>query len=285
MDEVLDWLLTGDPAVRWQVQRDLLDAPYEATRARVSQEGWGAQLLSHRRPDFSWPGWYSPKWTSTFYSLQVLQLLGVPAPESVHVLLDRFLQDGHFRPWQIQRDDTCVTGMMLAMANTAGVEMPGAVERLLAEQLPDGGWNCRQAPDHYSMHTTISVLEGLAPLETDALVCDAARAGREALLSHRLYLSHRTGEVIRAEFTRFSFPCYWHYDVLRALDYWRGLEWDERLGDAVELLRGKARNGRWSLQNKHAGRTWFDMEKPGTPSRWNTLRALRVLAWAQPVNT
>ena len=284
MDEVLEWLLAGDPAIVWQVQRDLLDEPFEATRARVANEGWGAELLSPRRADFTWPGWYARKWISTFYSLQVLQQLGVPAPETVEALLQFW--DGHlFRPWHVTHDDTCVTGMMLTMANNAGVPMPGAVERLLELQLPDGGWNCRDAPAHYSMHTTISVLEALAPLESDGAIAEAPGAGREALLRHRLFHSHRTGEVIRPEFTRFSFPCYYHYDVLRALDYWRGFEWDERLADGMTLLRGKARDGRWPLQNKHPGRTWFDMEQPGKPSRWNTLRALRVLRWAdQPRN-
>jgi hypothetical protein len=281
VDDVLDWLMAGDPAIRWQVQRDLLDQPWERERARVAREGWGAQLLSHRQPDGSWAtGWYSPKWTSTFYSLQVLQALGVPAPESVHVLLDRFLVDGHFRPWHKPADDTCVTGMMLAMANEAGVPMPGAVDRLLEEQFPDGGWNCRGAARHYSLHTTISALEGLAALESDPAVREAAEAGREALLGRRLFRSRRTGEVIRPEFTRFSFPCYWHFDVLRALDYWRGYAFDDRLTDALDLVRGKARDGRWPLQNKHPGRTWFDMEQPGRPSRWNTLRALRVVKWA-----
>lgn len=270
MAEVLDWLLAGDPAIVWQVQRDLLDQPYQQTRDRVAHEGWGAELLRHRGPDAAWPGWYSPKWTSTFYSLQLLQQLGVPSPETVELLLDRFWDGRLFRPWQSPHDDICVTGMMLTMANTAGIPMPGAAERLLEAQLPDGGWNCRRTAAHSSLHTTISVLEALG---------DNA-AGREFLLRHHLYKSHRTGEVIRPEFTRISFPCYWHYDVLRALDYWRAHDWDDRLADAIELLRGKGRNGRWPVQNKHAGRSWFEMERTGQASRWNTLRALRVLQWA-----
>ncbi len=282
MAEVLDWLLDGDLAIRWQVQRDLTDEPWQATRELVAHQGWGAQVLSHRSADGTWPtGWYSPKWVSTFYSLQVLQQLGVPAPESVHALLDAGLRkNGIFTPWSARHDDLCVTGMMLGMAQAAGVEMPGAIDRLLDTQFPDGGWNCQREDTHSSLHTTLSVLEGLAPFEARADVAAAAEAGREFLLQHRLYRSHRTGEVIRPAFTRFSFPCYWYYDVLRALDYWRGHPWDDRLADALDLVRSKQRDGRWNLQNKHPGRTWFDMETPGKPSRWNTLRALRVLRWA-----
>jgi len=279
--DVLDWLLAGDPAVRWQVQRDLLDEPWEPTRALVATEGWGAQLLSHRGADGTWPtGWYSPKWVSTFYSLQVLQLLGIPAPESVHALLGFGLHDdGVFTPWSSRRDDICVTGMMLGMAQVAGVEMPGALGRLLSAQFPDGGWNCQLKDTHSSVHTTLNVLAGIAPFEADAQVATAAERGREFLLRHRLYRSCRTGEVIQPAFTRFSFPYYWFYDVLRALDYWRGHPWDDRLSEAVDLLRSKQHDGRWNLQNKRSGRTWFDMETPGEPSRWNTLRALRVLRW------
>jgi hypothetical protein len=284
VDEALEWLLAGDPAVRWQVQRDLTGGDWLATRVRVASEGWGAALLSHRRDDGTWPpGWYSPKWTSTFYSLQVLQQLGVPAPESVHALLAKGLQpDGTFRLWSSGREDTCVRAMMLTMATRAGVPMLGTVERLLAEQMPDGGWNCQPHATHASFHTTLSALEALTPFEaTRAEVARAAGSGREFLLAHQLFRSHRTGEIVRESFTRFSFPHYWYYDVLRALDYWRAFaEWDPRLGNALDLVHSRRRNGTWTLQNKHAGQTWFDMERPGAPSRWNTLRALRVIDWA-----
>lgn len=281
MADVIEWLLAGDPAIRWQLQRDLIDEPWEQTRAQVVTQGWGAQLLSHRNADGTWPtGWYSPKWVSTFYSLQLLQQLGVPAPESVRALLDFGLHDdGIFRPWEAGHDDLCVTGMMLGMAQAAGVAMPAAIERLLGTQSPDGGWNCQRSASHSSLHTTLSVLEGLAPFEDRPDVRVAADRGREFLLEHRLYRSHRTGEVIRPSFTRFAFPYYWFYDVLRALDYWRGHAWDERLSDGVDLVRSKQRDGRWKLQGRHPGRTWFDIEKPGQPSRWNTLRAMRVLRW------
>lgn len=279
MDEVLDWLLTGDPAVRWQAERDLTGGPWATTRRDVPN-GWAGAILAHRRPDGTWPtGWYSPKWTSTFYSTQVLQQLGVPVPESVQAMLDRGLHDGHFRLWEAQHDDACVTAMMLTMACAEDVPMPGAVERLLELQLADGGWNCRRDASHSSVHSTLSALEALGDHP-------AAAAGREFLLRHQLFRSHRTGHVMRSEFTRFSFPTYWYYDVLRALDYWRDHPWDDRLLEAVEVVQTKAVHGRWRLQNPHRGRTWVDMEEVGHPSRMVTLRALRVLKWAdQPSKT
>jgi hypothetical protein len=273
--DVIAWLLHGDPAIAWQVQRDLLDEPWEHTRARVAQEGWGAQLLSHRGPASTWPdGWYSPKWTSTFYSLQVLQQCGVPAGESVAALLTEGLQsDGRFKLWPSNNYDECVAAMMLTMANKAGVPMLGTAEWLVAQQRNDGGWNCRHAHIHSSFHTTLSALEALG-------VHPATAAGREFLLEHRLFRSHRTGAVSRDSYTRFSFPTYWYYDVLRALDYWRAHPWDDRLSDGLELVNRRRRDGRWPLQNPHRGRTWFEMEPVRMPSRWITLRALRVLRWA-----
>ncbi len=272
--DVIEWLLDGDPAITWQVQRDLLDEPWEHTRSRVASESWGAQLLSHRRPDGTWPdGWYSPKWTSTFYSLQLLQQLGVRAPESVQALLTEGLHDGRFKLWPSNSYDECVTAMMLTMANEAGVPMPGTADWLVNQQRDDGGWNCRHGHTHSSFHTTLSSLEALGDHP-------ATEAGRQFLLEHRLFRSHRTGAVARDTFTRFSFPTYWYYDVLRALDYWRAHPWDDRLSDGLDLVHKRRRDGRWLLQNPHRGRTWLEMEQVGAPSRWITLRALRVLRWA-----
>ena len=160
---------------------------------------------------------------------------------------------------------------------------------LLEQQMPDGGWNCRrsQGATHASVHTTISVLEGLRLYELHRkrkvrAVRAAQRRGREFLLVHRLFRSHRTGAIIKPVFTRFSFPPRWHYDILRALDYFQAVNapCDPRLAEAIDIVRRSQRkDGRWSLQHSYKGKTYFALERPGAPSRWNTLRALRVLRW------
>ena len=155
--------------------------------------------------------------------------------------------------------------------------------------MPDGGWNCRRrfGATHASVHTTISVLEGLRHYELHrrrkvGAVRAAQRRGREFLLVHRLFRSHRTGAVIKPIFLRFAFPPRWHYDILRALDYFQAIKAprDLRLGEAIAIVRNSQRaDGRWTLQNRYQGKTYFEMERLGAPSRWNTLRALRVLKW------
>jgi hypothetical protein len=299
---VLEWLLEGDPAIRWQTMRDILDRPeseWSAERERVAREGWGARLLAEQSADGRWAGGiYSPKWTSTHYTLLLLRSLGLPAVEeaqgAARLLLDNGLQpDGgiHYNSRGPIWGETCETGMALAIAAYFSLEderLHTLVDHLVRVQTPDGGWNCQwlRGSKHGSFHTTISVLEGL--LEYEKLhpqKADEARAaqarGREFFLQHRLYRSHTTGKVARAEMTRFSFPPQWHYDVLRGLDYFQAAAAprDERLEDAIALLKRKRSEGRWPLQNRHPGRLWFEMEEVGQPSRWNTLRALRVLGW------
>ncbi len=256
-------------------------------------------MLRHRSPDGTWGGgWYSPKWTSTFYSLQLLAILGggghPDAAATGRLLLDRGVgDDGAVRLWVTQYPDTCVTGMLLQIACAVGLGADPACEAmagsLLREQMDDGGWNCerRRGATHSSFDTTLSVLEGLAawaaPAPLAPRVSAAGDGGREFLLAHRLYRSHRTGEVVHPALTRFSFPYWWHYDVLRAMDHFRAAEapWDDRLGDALALVEAKrGRDGTWRRQNRYSGRTWFEMEQAGHPSRWNTLRARRVLRWA-----
>jgi hypothetical protein len=305
--EALDWLLAGDPAIVWQVQRDLQDrAPrtWRATMRQVASRGWGAQLLAHRAADGCWGGgWYNPKWTSTFYTMQLLVCLGLPPRSGPAVATGSLLlqhgvrEDGSVVLWQTPRPDTCVAGMLLHTVSAVGLADDPACDAmtqwLLGEQLPDGGWNCNRhrGATHSSFHTTLSVLEGLWRWSADrseaptlgSEVLAASERGREFLLAHHLYRSHTTGRVARSGFTRFSFPHWWYYDVMRALDHFRdvGAAWDERLADPVNLLVEKRRpDGRWNLQSRHPGRTWFEMENPGQPSRWNTLRAMRILRWA-----
>jgi hypothetical protein len=192
----------------------------------------------------------------------------------------------------LNRSETCITGFVLALVTYFRVVSPRVEEMisyLLREQMPDGGWNCLRyrGATHSSFHTTINVLEGLrlyseAKGERAQEAEAAEERAREFFLRHALYRSHRTGEVVKAEFSRFSFPPRWHHDVLRTLDYFRdsGAPHDPRLEDPIGLLfRKRRKDGRWPLQNRHPGRTFFEMEKPGQPSRWNTLRALRVLLW------
>lgn len=302
--QVVRWLLAGDPSIRWQVMRDLQGRPrrqWFRERARVAREGWGRHLLEQRAPDGLWgEGVYSPKWTSTTYTLLLLRRLGL-APddpacrESCEVLLARGrAPDGGINFWQSRHahSETCVTGLVLSLLAYFRIESD-YVERIVAhlfeEQMQDGGWNCRRRAGaaHSSFHTTINVLEGLRAYvvvggRRESDVENAEARAREFFLEHRLYRSHRTGRVSRPEFTRLSFPPRWHHDVLRTLDYFRSAESprDARLEDPIDLLlRKRGRDGCWPLQNRHPGRAYFEMEQVGKPSRWNTLRASRVLRW------
>lgn len=302
--EVLQWLLAGDPAVTWQVQRDLLGrAPstWSATRRRVAREGWGARLLQERAADGRWGGGlYQPKWTSTFYTLRLLTHLGLSpthrlARGSCQLLLDEGVTDtGGVSLWSRGWTDTCVTAMLLNMACHFGFATDERCERMLtwlmAEQMGDGGWNCeRERASHSSFHTTISTLEALAAFEaargprTD--VSTAAARGRDYFLRHHLYRSERTGEVVRPAFTKLSFPPRYFFDVLRGLEHFSaaGAAWDERLTEALQVVVGaRTRDGRWRAQNWHSGNEHFPLERGRVPSRMNTLRALRVLRWAAP---
>lgn len=273
---VIEWLLDTDPAIRWQVMRDLTDAPEDlvaAERARVAGEGWGARLLALQRPDGQWhslgparQGTLFPAWTSTTWSL---------------VLLRGFGLDPH----------------SAAARHYFGVDVAAIVIRLLGEQMADGGWNCEQenGSTRGSFHTTIDVLEGVLEYEravgTAPDVTRARLRGQEYLLARRMFRRLSTGQPIDqdrktngpAAWTQFSYPAFWHYDVLRGLDYLRaaGATPDDRAAEAIELVRSKrAADGRWALENPHPGDLHFAIDDgAGKPSRWNTLRAMRVLRW------
>jgi hypothetical protein len=257
-------------------------------------------LLSRQDADGGWSGAvYSPKWTSTHYTLLELVRLGLaPSHPAGKRAIDHLLKAGRYQDGGISFaktvpfPDGCVNGMLLLMAGYFGVSGPvpgGIASWILSRQMPDGGWNCEdwRGATHGSFHTTISVLEGLEayrlarPAEAK-VAAEAVAAGREFLLVHRLYKSHRTGEVADPVFTKFSFPPRWHYDVLRGLDYLAAVaaNRDTRIQDAIDLLISKRRaDGRWPLQHPHPARLHFKMEQGGKPSRWNTLRAMRVLRW------
>jgi len=304
--EPVEWLLAGDPAIRWQTLRDLAEAGskiVERERRMVVREGWGAHLLGEQGADGMWArGMYTPKWTSTHYTLLALRDLGVPndnvqCRRACELILERGLQpDGGIsyptRPSDRRGGEGCISGMSLSIVAYFGIDddrVDAIADYALSEQMADGGWNCRRpaGATHSSMNTTISMLEGLRHYELcrkrkRGEVRAAMRRGREFLLEHRLFRSHRTGAVIKPEFTRFVFPPRWHYDVLRALDHFRDVDAprDERLADGIALVEARrGHDGLWPLTYKYDGKGYFDMERVGAPSRWNTLRALRVLRW------
>jgi hypothetical protein len=298
VERVLDWLLDSDPAIRWQVMRDLTDEPTPrvfAERARVASEGWGARLLALQTDDGQWGGGvYSPKWISTTYTLLLLRHLGADPDDgrvgaAIDLVRDRVVMGGQNRPFFDYSTELCITGMALALGSyfldDAG-SMPQP-EILLERQKEDGGWNCQVGSDRSSFNTTLSVLEGLLEFERavggDPTLAEARSRAHEYLLERRLMYSLRTGELINPRWLLMSFPPRWFYDVLRGLDYLRdaGTDPDPRAGEAIEVIEDKRRrDGRSPLQNRHPGKEHFAMEEgSGKPSRWNTLRALRVLGW------
>jgi hypothetical protein len=294
---VVKWLLDGDPAIRWQVLRDLTDEPDEvvaAERSRVASEGWGARLLGLQAPGGQWGADDDEGWMTTVDALLLLKDLGVdPAGEDARRAIG-LVQD-HIIWWQLDgrpffegETEACINGAILATGAYFGAASDSLVDRLLDEQLEDGGWNC-EAPSskRSSFHSTIRVLEGLLAYEktrerTQA-VTDARIRGEDYLLERRMFRSLTSGEVIDRRWLRFSFPTTWHYDVLRGLDYLRsaGVKPDERVAEAVELVKKRRhQNGRWPLNSLHPNRIPLDMEAGvGKASRWNTLRAVRVLDW------
>ncbi|MCI0496180.1 hypothetical protein L0Z72_14330 [candidate division KSB1 bacterium] len=302
-DATIKWLLDSDPAIRWQTMRDLIgsnQAEIAAECQKIAREGWGAKLLARQDESGKWGGGiYSPKWISTTYTMMLLRDFGLPptngqAQQACQLLFDcGFYRDGGINYFKsFKHSETCVTGMILSLLayfHYPDDRIHTLADHLLDQQMPDGGWNCQSynGATHSSFHTTISVLEGLRNYEkfqpqNIEKIQQAQQRAREFLLIHRLFKSHRTGHVVRADFTRFSFPPRWYYDILRALDYFRECqaEKDARLSDAIDIvLKRQTREGTWLLQNRHPGRTFFEMEQVGEPSRWNTLRALRILKW------
>lgn len=293
--ELRDWLMQGDPAVRWRVlTMQGADAnTIRGERALVGVQGWGGRLLAEQSPDGRWGGGdYSPKWVSTTYTLLHLMWLGLPAQHPAALRGLETLWEWRDR-WE---PETCIVSMLTRLTATFGYE-GGHPEQLVADLLEqqnnDGGWNCRSRVDrtrHSSFHTSIQALEALRAFQVNGGQIDtfAAQArGREFFLNHRLYKSHHNGQVAIAASTRFpAFP-EWHFDVLRGLEHFATLDTpaDERLVDAVDLLASKRRrDGRWSTYSPYPGRQWFRLEAPGR-SRWTTVRALAVLRWwaGQPV--
>ncbi len=318
--DVLEWLLDSDPAIRWQVMRDLTDAPAQDVaqeRARVADEGWGARLLALQLGNGQWAGgtptftsgaaanwWESlppdrrgtlfPEWTSTAWSLCLLREFGLDpksrrARRAVFLVRDNCRWEHDGEPFFEGEVEPCINGRAVAIGAYFGEDVRAIVDRLLSEQMSDGGWNCEQenGATRGSFHTTIEVLTGLLQYELATGGSKEVRAarelGQEYLLERRMLRRLSTGRVIDPAWTQFSFPTFWHYDVLRGLDHLRaaGCLPDERVAEAIELVSSRRDpDGRWPLENSHPGRLHFDMDEgPGRPSRWNTLRAMRVLRW------
>lgn len=302
--------MDSDPAIRWQVMRDLTDEPSDVVsdeQARVAAEGWGDQLLGLQDPDGTWdggtyrPGWvdeskpFFDAWTATHFSLQLLRDLGIEpnrpeARRAVSLVRDNVRWDVNNAPYFDGETEPCINGIAVAIGAYFGQNVDGIVDRLLGDHLDDGGWNCwaEYGATVSSFHTTICVLEGLLAWEHAGGGSEAVGSARsnaeEYMLERGLFRSRSTGQVIDPRFTMFSFPTRWYYDVLRGLDYFRtsGAALDDRCAEAIDLVAAKPdAEGRWPLENTHQGPTHFRMEGPeGFPSRWNTLRAMRVLNWA-----
>lgn len=312
---VIDWLLDSDPSIRWQVMRDLLDAPqaeWQAERRKIETTGWGAQLFSHQDSDgqwaggafvparFDWQEWreVGQPWTATSFSLTQLREFGLDpssarARRTVELIGANSRWDEGGQPFWDGEVEECINGRTVADGAYFGVDVSPIVERLTGQRLSDGGWNCERANGSVrsAFATTINVLEGLLEYEraTDGTPQsrEARRSGEEYLLARSLLRRLSTGTPADEQFLRFTHPNRWHYDVLRALDYFRssGLltaaRPDPRLGEAVAYLQARQlADGRWPLDRHLPGRVWFNVDdQQGQPSRWVTLRAMRVLRW------
>jgi hypothetical protein len=305
--DVTEWLLDSDPALRWQVLRDVVgadEAEIARERSRVVGEGWGADLLGRQDPDGRWdggtyrPGWvdedlpFFDAWTATHFSLVLLRELGVgPAAPQVRTAIEKVRDNVMW--WDDLRyfdgeTEPCINGLALANAAYFGEGGEAILATLLRGQLEDGGWNCdaEDGATVSSFHTTICVLEGLLAWEQAGMASEevtaARKRGEEYLLERNLFRSRSTGAVVDLRFTLASFPTYWYYDYLRGLDYLRTAgRPDPRCTEAIELLRSRQDSeGRWRQENSHQGPRLVRVDVgDGRPSRWNTLRALRVLAW------
>ena len=301
---IIDWLLDSDPAVRWQVMRDLTDASAEAVaaeRIRIPREGVGAEILACQGADGSWHRDGTPVWLPTLFTMQLLRATGVdraePAVVSAVARLEAgFRWDEEFgsKPFFEGEVEPCINGGTLALGAYFGHPTESLARRLISEQLDDGGWNC-EAPKSVrsSFHTTICVLEGLLEYEravgSAPEVASARGRGEEYLLERGLFRRRSTGEVANPAFLKFAFPPRYHYDVLRALDYFRaaGVRPDARMSDALQIVESRRQaDGRWLLDHAYDEALAFPFnESVGEPSRWNTLRALRVLRWREQART
>ncbi|MCB0732531.1 MAG: hypothetical protein KDC88_16020 [Ignavibacteriae bacterium] len=300
-NEIISWLLKGDVSIQYQTYRDLLSDEKKSLRSKIEKEGWGKKYLSLRKPNDHWGmKFYQPKWTSTHYTLLELKNLNIlpscqPVLETLKIILEENINefDGGINPiGSIKKSDVCINGMALNYFSYFKVDeekLKSIIDFILAEKMNDGGFNChsnRKGAIHSSLHTTLSVLEGIFEYRNNGYtyrlkeLLDAEKQSQEFILMHRLFKSDKSNKIIKNSFLKLAYPTRWYYDILRALDYFRSanINFDERMQDAIDvILKKRTKEGLWKLQSHHPGLRHFDMEEVGKPSRWNTLRALRVL--------
>jgi hypothetical protein len=300
--DVVNWLVESDPAIRWQVMRDILHSPpatYEAERSRLTREGWCAQLLGSQADDGLWNrSLYNGKWLSTTYSLYMLKLLGLhPGDPRALKGCEQLFSQGLYQDREIRFSrgqvisDLGVSALVLSISSYFTYDSPAIphmVDYLVSQQSDEGSWLTNDDPSSmdYTFETTLLVLKALYQYKIRfsgkgiITITHAVRQGQEYLLNRHLGLED--GMPIKPQWTTFSFPAYWFYDILTALEYfyWFGKTKDKRLQPAIDLLLARqTRDGRWTLGSRHSGKTYFNMEEVGKASRWNTLRALRALTW------
>ena len=303
-ESIIEWLLEGDPSIRWQTMKDLCKSPGNEIireRSKIEKEGWGKMLMEFQDPIGTWDNnYYTPKWTSTTYTLLLLRRMGInPLNKRCKLggeilLTNGLLSDGgiNYSRAKKKRSETCITGLVFGILSYFKVKderMDAIFQYLIENQMEDGGWNCRfpRGATHASFHTTLMVLEALYEFqesfsdEKSEKILIMQKQAHEFLLQHKLYKSHRTGETVSKKMAMLSFPPRWHYTVIAALDYFQKInhQRDERFSDPIKILTKKEKNGKWPLQATIKGKNWLDMEKVRKPSRWNTLRALRILQW------
>lgn len=298
-NKLINWLLEGDVSIQYQVHRDLLGDDKKNLQDRIAIEGWGKQFLSKRKKDGNWGiKFYQPKWTSTHYTLYDLRNLCI-APnnpliqESIEIILEneKASDGGILAIGRNQLSDLCINGMFLNYAsyfNASEKDLKSVVDCILSQIMPDGGFNCRSNrynTVHSSLHTTLSVLEGITEYEINQYnyrlkeLINTKKSAIEFILLHQLFISDRTGEIINKDFLKLTYPRRWRYNILSALDYFQHarIQWDDRMKPAIQvLLKKQNKDSTWNTQAKHPGQVHFEMEKAGKPSRWNTLRAMRV---------
>jgi len=301
-------LLSGDVSIQYQVQRYLYNNIDLSLRDRIANEGWGKAYLEKRESNGHWGlSFYQPKWTSTHYTLLDLKNLEIsPSNELITISLQMILSnekgsDGGINPsGSIAESDLCINGMALNYASyflADEEDLKSIIDLIIDLQMADGGFNCcinRSGATHSSLHTTISVLEGILEYKISGYkyrIAELEKIEKEAvefILEHKLFKSDKTGEIISRKMLMLSYPCRWYYDILRALEYLNkaSFPYDKRMDDAIEVLLSKRRkDGTWPVQSKHPGATHIEMEKTGSPSRWNTLRAIKVLRYFNRFDT